>query len=114
MMRLLSRKAMLLVSRVSLGLLLFTHLAFAVQACVVPAMSPSVTVEAEAHSHGCHGTQGRLCLTQYLQSDEALDSHPAIASAPSVTPFVTRAYFADVPAVAARHAPETTHLGPPF
>ena len=86
----LGKKVVFLVSHVMLGVLLYSHLAFAVQACVVPAMSPAMAIDEYPASEPCHGTNGNLCLAQCLRSDQTVDSNPAvIINAPSLVMLVT-------------------------
>lgn len=86
----LCRKFVILVSHAMVGVLLFTHLAFAMQACVVPAMSPAMAIEEDPASEPCHGTNGNLCLAQCLQTDQTIDSNPPVTvSTPSLVTLVT-------------------------
>ena len=85
----LCRNAVILVSRAMLAALLFANLAFAVQACVVPAMSPAMAIE-EDPAEPCHGTSGNLCLAQCLQADQTVDTNPpVIINAPALVTLVT-------------------------
>jgi hypothetical protein len=86
----LCKKAVIFVSHIMLGVLLYSHLAFAVQACVVPAMSPAMAMEEDPASEPCHGINGNLCLAQCLQSDQTVDSNPPLTiDAPSLVTLVT-------------------------
>jgi hypothetical protein len=86
----LSKKAVCLISHVMLGVLLYSHLAFAVQACVMPAMSPAMAIDEDPASEPCHGINGNLCLAQCLQSDQTVDSNPPVTiHAPSLVTLVT-------------------------
>src|SRR5450759_2069038 len=92
------KKVVFLVSHVMLGVLLFSHLAFAVQACVVPAMSPSMAIEEDPASEPCHGTNGNLCLAQCLQADQTVGTNPAVTvDAPSLVTLVTDLVVAQQP-----------------
>jgi hypothetical protein len=84
------KKAVFLISHVMLGVLLFSHLAFAVQACVVPAMSPAMAIDEDSATEPCHGINGNLCLAQCLQSDQTVDSNPPVTiHASSIVALVT-------------------------
>ncbi len=84
------KKVVFLVSHVMLGVLLYSHLAFAVQACVVPAMSPTMAFGEVTASEPCPGINGNLCLAQCLRADQTIDSNPqVIMSAPSLVTLVT-------------------------
>jgi hypothetical protein len=86
----LCKKAVCLVSHVMLGMLLYSNLAFAVQACVVPAMSPAMAIDEDPASEPCHVIKGNLCLAQCLQSDQTVDSNPPLTiHAPSLVTLVT-------------------------
>jgi len=86
----LCKKVVFLVSHVMLGVLLYSHLAFALQACVVPAMSPAMAFGEVTASEPCPGINGNLCLAQCLQSDQTVDSNPLVTkSAPSLVTLVT-------------------------
>lgn len=94
----LSKKVVFLVSHVMLGVLLYSQLAIAVQACIVPAMSPAMAFDAEPASKPCHGINGNLCLAQSLQSDQTVNSNPPLTmNAPSSVTLVTDLVVAPLP-----------------
>ncbi len=112
----LGKKAVYLVSHAMLGVLLFSHLAFAVQACVVPAMSPAMAVDQDRASEPCHDTNGNLCLAQCLQSDQTVDSNPAvIINAPSMVTLVTHVVVEPLPhSQSSRASLVAYHSDPPI
>lgn len=110
----LSHRARLAMCRLVLALMLFGHFAFAAQACVLPAMSPAAAVAADAASDPCHDTDDNLCLTQCLQRDETLDSHPGLAVPILSAPVIVAAPAIHAITPQANCDTYRTHTGPPF
>ncbi len=110
------KKVVFLVSHVMLGVLLYSHLAFAVQACVVPAMSPVMAFDEVPASEPCPGLNGNLCLAQCLQSDQTVDSNPAvIINAPSLVTLVTHVVVEPLPhSQSSRASLVAYHSDPPI
>ena len=109
-----SHKAVWLRACLLAGALLFAQSVVAVQACVLPAMAPTMAFSDTADGETCGQMSGNACLMQFLQADQAINMSAGFAIAPT-TAFVLTVAFEPAHAPMPPHASVSTLAsGPPL
>ena len=94
--------------------LLFTLFAMAEQACALPSMAPAMVFSGSGDPEPCAGMNGNVCLTQFLQGDQALDSTPLFITSSSASPLLVAFNEPATSISAAAVAPPPHQTGPPL